>query len=162
MRAALAFVLVLQAVLPAMAQEVPLFTTDFPPEEFAARRAAVYDAIGKDAVAVLQGAPSPAGYTRIRQSNEFYYQTGNEVPHAYQLLDGEQPLPHPVDAGLWRRVGLALPVGRWPLGGCLGWRLAGLGPLAGLAGHPEGVATHAAHLQVSSSPRPTRSSGRGP
>ena len=99
MRAALAFVLVLQAVLPAMAQEVPLFTTDFPPEEFAARRAAVYDAIGKDAVAVLQGAPSPAGYTRFRQSNEFYYLTGIEVPHAYLLLDGEQRravlyLPH--------------------------------------------------------------------
>ena len=34
----------------------PLFSTDFPPEEFAKRRAAVYDAIGGNAIAILQGA----------------------------------------------------------------------------------------------------------
>ena len=50
-----------------------LFTKDFTPEEFAKRRNAVYDAIGANAFAVVQGAPSPAGYTRFRQSNEFYY-----------------------------------------------------------------------------------------
>src|SRR5215472_16898053 len=73
----------------ALAQEgFPLFTTDFPPEEFAARRAKVYEAIGADAFAVVQGAPVPAGYTRFRQSNEFYYLCGIEVPHAYLLLDG--------------------------------------------------------------------------
>ena len=66
----------------------PLFTPDFPPEEFAARRAKVYEAIGGDAYAVLQGAPSPAGYTRFRQANDFYYLCGIEVPHAYLLLDG--------------------------------------------------------------------------
>jgi Xaa-Pro aminopeptidase len=72
-----------------LAQEgFPLFTTDFPPEEFAARRAKVYDAIGENGVAIIQGAPSPAGYTRFRQSNEFYYLCGIEVPHAYLLLDG--------------------------------------------------------------------------
>ena len=65
-----------------------LFTTDFPPEEFAARRAEVYKTIGENGVAVLQGAPSPSGYTRFRQSNEFYYLCGIEVPHAYLLLDG--------------------------------------------------------------------------
>ena len=75
------------------------FTTDFPPEEFAARRAAVYDAIGKGAVAVLQGAPTPEGYTRFRQSNDFYYLCGVEVPNAYLLLDGSSRkatlyLPH--------------------------------------------------------------------
>src|SRR5262245_35811190 len=85
------------------AQDVPLFTSDFPPEEFAARRAQIYDAIGKEAVAVLQGAPSPPGYTRFRQSNEFYYLTGIESPHAYLLLDGEARkatlyLPHRNDA----------------------------------------------------------------
>src|ERR671938_391012 len=64
------------------------FTTDFPPEEFAARRAKVYDAIGDNGFAIVQGAPSPAGYTRFRQSNEFYYLCGIEVPHAYLLLDG--------------------------------------------------------------------------
>ncbi len=73
----------------AYAQEgFPLFTTDFPPEEFAARRVEVYKVIGENGVAVLQGAPSPAGYTRFRQSNEFYYLCGIEVPHAYLLLDG--------------------------------------------------------------------------
>jgi Xaa-Pro aminopeptidase len=73
----------------AVAQEgFPPFTTDFPPEEFAARRAKVYEAIGADAFAVVQGAPVPASYTRFRQSNDFYYLCGIEVPHAYLLLDG--------------------------------------------------------------------------
>jgi Xaa-Pro aminopeptidase len=66
----------------------PPFRTDFPPEEFAARRAKVFDSIGAASIAVVQGAPSPAGYTRFRQSNEFYYLCGIEVPHAYLMLDG--------------------------------------------------------------------------
>ena len=91
--------LFLLAAVQAAGQDVPLFTPDFPPEEFAARRAAVYDAIGGEAVAVLQGAPSPTGYTRFRQTNELYYLSGIEVPHAYLLLDGEKRraavfLPH--------------------------------------------------------------------
>ncbi len=74
----------------AVAQEgVPLFTKDFTPEEFAQRRGKVYDALGANAIAVLQGAPSPAGYVRFRQSNEFYYLCGIEAPHAYLLLDGK-------------------------------------------------------------------------
>ncbi len=64
------------------------FTTDFPPDEFAARRAQVYKTIGTNGVALVQGAPSPEGYTRFRQVNEFYYLCGIEVPHAYLLLDG--------------------------------------------------------------------------
>ena len=32
---------------------------------------------------MIQGAPSPPGYTRFRQSNEFYYLCGIESPHAY-------------------------------------------------------------------------------
>ncbi len=76
-----------------------LFRQDFPPEEFAARRAKVFDSIGNSSIAVVQGAPSPAGYTRFRQSNEFYYLCGIEVPHAYLLLDGSSKrallyLPH--------------------------------------------------------------------
>ena len=56
------------------AQEgAPPFTPDFPPEEFAARRLAVARAIGLDAIALIQGAPSPQGYVRFRQSNEAYY-----------------------------------------------------------------------------------------
>ncbi|MGE0553954.1 MAG: aminopeptidase P N-terminal domain-containing protein [Gemmatimonadales bacterium] len=66
----------------------PLFTTDFPAEEFATRRMAVARAIGPDAVALLQGAPSPSGYTRFRQSNDFYYLSGIESPGAYLLIQG--------------------------------------------------------------------------
>ena len=86
--------------LVSLAQEgFSLFTKDFPPEEFAARRAGIYDAIGTSAVAVLQGAPGPAGYVRFRQSNEFYYLSGIEIPYSYLLLDGSQRratlyLPH--------------------------------------------------------------------
>jgi Xaa-Pro aminopeptidase len=77
------------AVAPRLlAQEgFPLLSTDFPLEEFAKRRTAVYDAIGTKAVAILQGAPTPDGYTRFRQSNDFYYLSGVEVPNAYLLLD---------------------------------------------------------------------------
>ncbi|MGH7494735.1 MAG: aminopeptidase P N-terminal domain-containing protein, partial [bacterium] len=71
------------------AQEgVPLFTKDFTPEEFGQRRNQVYEAIGANALAVVQGAPKPGGSVDFRQSNEFYYLCGIEVPHAYLLLDG--------------------------------------------------------------------------
>lgn len=77
------------ALVSSLAAQVgfPLFSTDFPPEEFAKRRAAVFDAIGKNAVAIVQGAPTPVGYTRFRQANDFYYLSGIEVPNAYLLLD---------------------------------------------------------------------------
>lgn len=84
----------------ALCQEgLELFTKDFEPSEFAQRRGKIYDAIGTNAVAVLQGSPSPTGYVRFRQSNEFYYVCGIEVPHAYILLDGSSRqaslyLPH--------------------------------------------------------------------
>ncbi len=82
----LAAVAFLPALLPA--QEAPLYRSDFKPEELAARRQKVLDAIGKTAIAIVQGAPSVRGFEVFRQSNEFYYLTGLEVPHAYLLLDG--------------------------------------------------------------------------
>jgi Xaa-Pro aminopeptidase len=82
----------------ALAQDVPLFTEEFPPSEFRARRDKLYDAIGAGAIAIVQGAPSPVGYVRFRQSNEFFYLSGVESPHAYLLLDGER-----------RRTSLYLP-----------------------------------------------------
>src|SRR5207249_4473419 len=89
MRRALLGTCLLALACGAFAQEgFPLFTPDFPPEEFAARRGGVYEAIGKSAVAILQGAPTPLGYTRFRQSNDFYYLCGIEVPNAYLVLDG--------------------------------------------------------------------------
>lgn len=71
-----------------VAQGVPFYQTDFPGEEFQARWRKVYDGIGKDAVAVVQGAPLANGYAYPRQTNEFYYLTGVETPGAYLLLDG--------------------------------------------------------------------------
>ncbi len=65
----------------------PLFTTVFPPSEFAEHRAGVFDAIG-DAVAVVQGAPELPSYLRFRQNNHFFYLTGVETPRALVLLDG--------------------------------------------------------------------------
>src|SRR6478672_10487805 len=67
--------------------QAPLFTTSLPPEEFAARRARVFAAIG-DGVAVLEGAAEYPAYVRFRQNNQFYYLTGVEVPRALVLLDG--------------------------------------------------------------------------
>lgn len=92
--------LVLWSVAPVQAQEgFPLFTTDFPSEEFAARREKVYEAIGRTGVALLQAAPTAVGYTRFRQSNDFYYLSGVEVANAYLLVNGAQRktslyLPH--------------------------------------------------------------------
>ena len=83
-RAGLAVLFALVA-LPAWAQ--PLFTSAFPPEEFAARRAKVMAAVG-DGVAVLQGATELPSYLGFRQSNHVFYLTGVEVPRAIVLIDG--------------------------------------------------------------------------
>jgi Xaa-Pro aminopeptidase len=62
---------------------------DFTPEEFAARRAKLVEAIGEEAVAIVQGTDRPPGLSSFRQYNEFYYLCGIEVPHAYLLLHGK-------------------------------------------------------------------------
>ncbi|HXV63895.1 MAG TPA: Xaa-Pro peptidase family protein [Vicinamibacteria bacterium] len=90
--------LIVLIALEAGGQDVSLFTEDFPSEEFVARRQKVYDAIGPNALALVQGAPSPPGYVRFRQTNSFYYLSGVESPHAYLLLDGTR-----------RRTSLYLP-----------------------------------------------------
>ena len=64
----------LPGLLPAL--EAPLYQSDFKPEELAARRQKVLDAIGKTAIAIVQGAPSVRGFEVFRQLNEFYYLTG--------------------------------------------------------------------------------------
>jgi Xaa-Pro aminopeptidase len=82
-------VLVLLLVLPASARQIPqgIFTDAFPPEEFAARRTAVINAIG-DAVAIIQGAVERPAELPFRQSAQFYYLTGVEVPRAILVIDG--------------------------------------------------------------------------
>lgn len=60
----------------------------FPPEEFRKRWERIWDAIGPEAAAVVQGGGPVRGFEVFRQTNEFFYLTGLEVPQAYLLLDG--------------------------------------------------------------------------
>ena len=64
------------------------YQTDFPADEFKSRHAKVFEQIGPDAVAVVQGVAQTEGYTLPRQHNTFYYLSGIETPGAYLLLDG--------------------------------------------------------------------------
>ncbi|MGP0069992.1 MAG: aminopeptidase P N-terminal domain-containing protein [Isosphaeraceae bacterium] len=87
-----------------LAQTVPPYQSDFPPEEFRARWHTVFDRIGNHGVAIIQGAPKTTGFLVPRQTNEFYHLCGIETPHAYLILDGRDRkaslfLP-PRDAGL--------------------------------------------------------------
>ena len=70
------------------AQAGRAFTTNFSIQEFQSRRARIYDAIGPDAVALMQGLPSVHSSAIFRQSNEFFYVTGVVVPQAMVLMDG--------------------------------------------------------------------------
>jgi len=65
----------------------PVTRSVFPPEEFAARRARVFERIG-DSVALLEGSTERPGEQPFRQGNEFYYLTGVAEPRAIALLDG--------------------------------------------------------------------------
>lgn len=85
--AALAMLVLSQSDV-AQAQERHYYQTDFPKQELADRRAKVFDKIGKNAIAIVQGAKGTADFNVFRQSNEFYYLSGIETPHAYLLLDG--------------------------------------------------------------------------
>ena len=73
------------AAAPAIAQ---YYQTDFPAEEFKARHARVFEQMGPNAVAVVQGMPQTEGFTYPRQHNTFYYLSGIETPGSYLLLDG--------------------------------------------------------------------------
>ena len=67
---------------------MPHYQKDFPPQEFKARWAKIYERIGDRAVAVIQGMPQVNGFIFPRQNNEFYYLCGIETPHSYLALDG--------------------------------------------------------------------------
>ncbi|HLJ56372.1 MAG TPA: aminopeptidase P N-terminal domain-containing protein, partial [Chthonomonadaceae bacterium] len=69
-------------------QAEPFYQKDFPPAEFAARRQRVAEQIGGGAAAVLRGGVSTGAFDVFRQTNEFYYLSGVEVPHACQLIRG--------------------------------------------------------------------------
>ena len=83
-----AFILAVVFVSATAARAQPPFQHDFPVDEFVQRRDRVLDAIGNDAIAIVQGAAGVDGFKVFRQSNEFYYLTGLESPHAYVVLDG--------------------------------------------------------------------------
>jgi Xaa-Pro aminopeptidase len=70
---------------PAMAQH---YQQDFPPEEFQARWRQVFERIGDNAVAIVQGMPLTDGFIYPRQVNTFYYLCGLETTGSYLLLDG--------------------------------------------------------------------------
>src|SRR5262245_14235668 len=82
-----AIVVLLAAAGALLQAQAALFTEALPKEEFAARRARVMAEIG-DAVAVIQGATETAAYEKFRQSNQFFYLTGVEVPRAILTIDG--------------------------------------------------------------------------
>jgi Xaa-Pro aminopeptidase len=65
-----------------------LFQRNISPARLAERRAAVAAAIGDGHVAVVRGAPLPPGMVLFRQTNEMFYLSGVEVPHAYLSIDG--------------------------------------------------------------------------
>src|SRR5439155_6170502 len=73
----------------ARGQSAMYFQPYFPAEEFTARWEKVYDRIGADAVAILQGMPQVNGFIYPRQTNEFFYVCGIETPHSYIVLDGQ-------------------------------------------------------------------------
>lgn len=95
------------------------YQSDFSAAEFRQRRAKVFDQIGDDAMALVQGAPGGEGFDLFRQSNSFYYLSGLETPHAYLLLDGRTRktiayLPHR-DERLERQSGKILSAEDGPL-----------------------------------------------
>src|SRR5689334_15520892 len=74
--------------VPTFGESAPPYQTDFPPEEFQARWRTIFERIGHNSIAILQGAPGANGFLLPRQSNEFYHLCGIETPHAYLVLDG--------------------------------------------------------------------------
>ncbi|MCU0357521.1 MAG: aminopeptidase P N-terminal domain-containing protein [Cyclobacteriaceae bacterium] len=80
--------LVLLITGTSIAQDKHYYQTDFSKEEFTERRTRIMNAIGSDAIALIQGASGLPGFSVFRQSNTFYYLTGLETAHAYLLMNG--------------------------------------------------------------------------
>ena len=53
-------------------QEKHYYQTDFSTDEFENRRAQIYDEIGTNGIALIQSAPTVAGFKVFRQTNSFY------------------------------------------------------------------------------------------
>lgn len=72
---------------PAPLHAQPVFRDVFPPEEYAARREKLFQAIG-DGVAILEGTTERPGEQPFRQANQFFYLTGVAEPRAIAVFDG--------------------------------------------------------------------------
>ena len=70
------------------AQEQHYYQTDFSIVDFQERRSQIFEAIGNNSIALIQGAASIKGFKVFRQTNTFYYLCGLESEHAYLLLNG--------------------------------------------------------------------------
>ena len=71
------------------AQEQHYYQTDFSIVDFQERRSQIFEAIGNNSIALIQGAASITGFKVFRQTNTFYYLCGLESEHAYLLLNGK-------------------------------------------------------------------------
>ena len=67
--------------------------TGYPPEEFAARRAALAQSL-KEGTVLLFASTMPANGMRFRQDNDFYYFTGNEDLNAVLLMEASSAEAH--------------------------------------------------------------------
>lgn len=75
------------------------FETDFTAKDFSQRREIIFDKIGGNALALIQGSEGATTFGVFRQSNNFYYLCGIETAHSYLLLNGKNMtstlyLPH--------------------------------------------------------------------
>ncbi len=75
--------------LTSLAQEKHYYQTDFSIVDFQERRSQIFEAIGNNSIALIQGAASIKGFKVFRQTNTFYYLCGLESEHAYLLLNGK-------------------------------------------------------------------------
>lgn len=81
------------AALLAAALALPLhaqfgWNEALPKEEYAARRARVMDRIG-DGIAIVQGAAEWPSYQKFKQTVQFQYLSGVEIPRAILVIDGK-------------------------------------------------------------------------
>ena len=78
----LALLALLVSVSETLAQRVT-----YPPEEFAARRQALCDAVGGQSLIMMFGKTMVPPGVRFRQDNDFFYLTGNEDLNAVLVMD---------------------------------------------------------------------------
>lgn len=81
-------ILLLTSLVFSLPAQNRLFQNDFEWEVFEERRSQIVDSIGSGSIALIQGGFTEPSFKQFRQTNEFYYLTGLEIPHAYLLLNG--------------------------------------------------------------------------